>query len=60
MILFVLPRKVVLEQGQNGLWQSEQLIGAPVIVDAHLYGLVGGLVSYLILWRFKSAKIFGN
>lgn len=60
IILFVLVLKVLLEQSQIGLWQSAELIDAAVIVDAHLYGLFGGLVSYLILRRFKSDKMFGD
>ena len=50
--------KIVLEQTQTGLWQSEQLIGAVVIVDAHLYGLIGGLVSYVVIRQLKSDKMF--
>lgn len=60
VILFALVLKLFLEQTQSALWQSEQLIGAPVIVDAHLYGLVGGLVSYLVLRRSKPKKLFSH
>lgn len=60
VILLVLVLKVLHEQNQSSLWQSAELIGAPVIVDAHLYGLLGGLMSYLIIRRFKSDKMFGH
>lgn len=60
VILLTLVMKVAFEQNQNGFWQSEQLIGAPVIADAHLYGLLGGVISYLIIRRFKSDKMFGD
>ena len=58
IILFLFVVKVLMEQTQSGFWQSEQLIGAPVIVDAHLYGLVAGFLSYLLLGRVKSKKMF--
>ncbi len=58
IILLAVAIKVGLEQTHSGLWQSEQLIGAPVIVASHLYGVVGGLVSYFILQSFRSKKMF--
>ncbi len=58
IILVGLGVKLMLEQMHTGLWQSEQLIGAPVIVNAHLYGVMGGTVSYLILRQTQSKRMF--
>ena len=58
IVLIALTTKIVLEQLHIGLWQSEQLIGSTVIVDAHLYGVIGGLVSYMILQLTRSKKMF--
>ena len=58
IILVGLAVKLMLEQMHTGLWQSEQLIGAPVIVNAHLYGVMGGAVSYLILRQTQSKRMF--
>jgi membrane associated rhomboid family serine protease len=43
--------KLVWEQAVGPLPGSESTAGGAVIVDAHLYGAVGGLLGALILWR---------
>ncbi|MFP4294338.1 MAG: rhombosortase, partial [Halothiobacillaceae bacterium] len=43
--------KLLWEQ-QNGALGTEQLIGAPVLVDAHLYGVVAGAACALVLALF--------
>ena len=49
VLLFgIVAGKVVLEQFSNFDVGSSDLIGAPVIVDAHLYGLIGGLLIALV------------
>ncbi|MDH5446166.1 MAG: rhombosortase [Gammaproteobacteria bacterium] len=58
IILAGLLVKIILEQLQIGFWQSDELIGAPVIVNAHLYGIVGGLMSYLVLHLTRSKRMF--
>ena len=58
IVLIALAAKIVLEQWHIGLWQSEQLIGSAVIVDAHLYGVIGGLFSFMILQMTRSRKMF--
>lgn len=47
MLLLALCGKVAWEQLYGGLPGSTGLTGTTVIVDAHLYGLVGGLISVL-------------
>lgn len=58
LILLGLVVKLILEQSQSGFWSSEQLLGAPVIVDAHLFGVVGGIVSYMVLQLTRSKRMF--
>lgn len=58
--LFVLGIKIILEQTHSGLWQSEQLIGAPVIVAAHLYGVMGGIAGYFVLRSYKPKRMFSG
>ncbi len=42
--------KIVLEQAFPGDLTSSELIGVPVLVDAHLYGLVGAAVILAAQW----------
>ena len=58
LLLLALGIKILLEQGQSGFWANEQLLGAPVITVAHLYGVVGGVVSYLALHLTRSKRMF--
>lgn len=58
IIFIAIAVKIVLEQMHTGLWQSEQLIGAPVVADAHLYGVVAGVVGFLILQQTRSKRMF--
>lgn len=50
--------KLALEQQAAGLAGTAQLIGAPVVVDAHLYGALAGLAGALLLrtWRNRSTS----
>jgi rhomboid family GlyGly-CTERM serine protease len=43
--------KLAWEQAVGPLPGSESTAGGAVIVDAHLYGAVGGLLGALMLWR---------
>ena len=43
--------KLVWEQVSGPLPGSEGASGGDVIVDAHLYGAIGGILAALLLWR---------
>lgn len=44
LVLLLLMLKLAWEQ-QHGALQTEQLIGYPVLVDAHLYGAILGVIA---------------
>jgi rhomboid family GlyGly-CTERM serine protease len=58
LLLTGLALKLVLEQQGAGLAGTARLIGAPVIVDAHLYGALAGAAGALLLrtWRSRSTS----
>ena len=47
-MLLAVVGKIVWEQVVGPMPFSESTSGGPVLVDAHLYGAVGGLLSQLI------------
>jgi rhomboid family GlyGly-CTERM serine protease len=49
-VLLLLAVKVAGEQFGAGSEGVERLIGAPVIIDAHLYGALAGLACGLLAW----------
>jgi rhomboid family GlyGly-CTERM serine protease len=51
LLLVLLVGKLVVEQIGGGLASSENLIGARVAVDAHLYGAVAGALYILLQER---------
>lgn len=57
-LLAGLAVKLVLEQHGAGLAGTAHLIGAPVVVDAHLYGALAGAAGALLLrtWRSRSTS----
>ncbi len=57
-LLVGLVVKLGLEQLGLGTTGTAQLIGAPVVVDAHLYGALVGLAGALLLrtWRNRSTS----
>jgi rhomboid family GlyGly-CTERM serine protease len=46
--LFLIITKLLWEQTQGTL-SNPEMVGAPVIVDAHLYGALGGLAAWIML-----------
>lgn len=59
LLLGGLVLKLALEQLGLGPMGTAQLIGAPVMVDAHLYGAVAGGAGALVLrtWRIRSTSM---
>lgn len=53
-LLLVLVFKLVWEQSRGALPGSAELAGSAVIVNAHLYGAVAGLITGMLLLRPKS------
>ena len=52
MVLAILVAgKLVWEQLAGPLPGSESASGGAVIVDAHLYGAMGGVLATLLMWR---------
>lgn len=45
LLLWALLAKLAVEQWLGPLWLTAEAAGGPVIVDAHLYGAVGGLLA---------------
>lgn len=58
VLLGGLALKLVLEQLGAGLATTTQLLGAAVIVDAHLYGALAGVAGATLLrtWRNRSTS----
>ena len=55
LLLFVLV-KIGWEQWQGSSPELEQLIGGNVIIDAHLYGTIAGILIALLLSQFKRVR----
>jgi len=56
LLLGLLLGKLILEQLQGALPGSAAAAGGPVVVDAHLYGAVGGAVAGLLLIRLGGRR----
>jgi rhomboid family GlyGly-CTERM serine protease len=56
LLLGLLLGKLVLEQLQGALPGSAAAAGGPVVVDAHLYGAVGGAIAGLLLTRLGGRR----
>lgn len=54
LVLTGFAGKIILEQTYGPLPGSEQSAGGPVVVDAHLYGAIAGVISYAIHYGFKN------
>ncbi len=50
--LFLITLKLLWEQ-LKGTLSNPEMVGAPIVVDAHLYGALGGLLAWLLLAFFK-------
>ncbi len=55
VLLLLILSKVVWEQCFGALPATADLAGGPVIVDAHLYGALGGLITGVLLCLRQSA-----
>jgi len=53
LLLLALAVKLIWEQITGPLPGSESAAGGPVVVDAHLYGAIGGLVFSLAEFAYK-------
>lgn len=53
LVLLAFVAKIVFEQAWGPLPGSEKSAGGPVVVDAHLYGAIAGVISYGIHQGFK-------
>jgi rhomboid family GlyGly-CTERM serine protease len=54
LVLLGFAGKIIFEQMYGPLPGSERSAGGPVVVDAHLYGAIAGLISYGIYCGFKT------
>ena len=48
--------KLIYEQFYGALPGSEENVGSPVIVDAHFYGAIGGIISVILLDLLQHLK----
>lgn len=55
LLLFVVT-KIGWEQWQGASPELKQIIGGNVIIDAHLYGAVAGILITLLLSQFKRVR----
>ena len=55
VVLVLVATKVLYEQFAGPMPGSEATAGGPVVVEAHLYGALAGLVGGLPLWRRVTA-----
>lgn len=58
LVLLGFAGKIIFEQAYGPLPGSEHSAGGAVVVDAHLYGAIAGVVSYGIHYGFKKHKTF--
>jgi rhomboid family GlyGly-CTERM serine protease len=56
-VLLGFAGKIILEQVYGPMPGSERSAGGPVVVDAHFYGAVAGVISYGIHYGLKKSKI---
>ena len=52
LLLGFIALKIGLEQGSSVTITSADLIGVPVLVDAHLYGVLAAVAIILLRWLF--------
>jgi rhomboid family GlyGly-CTERM serine protease len=57
LLLVVIFAKVLIEQMSDLEVTSSELIGSPVIVDAHFYGLISALIIALVQRVYTISKI---
>lgn len=57
LVLLGFAAKIAIEQTHGPLPGSERSAGGPVVVDAHLYGAIAGVISYGVHCGFKKLKI---
>ena len=48
--------KIIYEQTYGAAQSTIDLIDAPVLVNAHLYGALAGIAFYLIKWTYRNRK----
>lgn len=49
--------KVAVEQWKGAPAQLAEVVGAPVIVEAHLYGAISGALAFAILYRPSRSRL---
>lgn len=57
-LLIIISLKIVLEQTGINIWGSELAVNSPIIVNAHLYGVIGGFVAYVMLTATRKKRMF--
>ncbi|MCP4324409.1 MAG: rhombosortase [Psychromonas sp.] len=53
---FGLVIKILNEQFFGAGQSTIDLIGAPVLINAHLYGAIAGVLYYALIWSYKNRK----
>jgi rhomboid family GlyGly-CTERM serine protease len=56
LVLLGFAAKIIFEQIYGALPGSERSAGGPVVVDAHLYGAIAGVISYGIYYGLGRIK----
>jgi rhomboid family GlyGly-CTERM serine protease len=56
IIVAIVVAKLAYEQLAGPMPGSESVSGGDVVVNAHLFGAIGGAVAAVILWRSASAE----
>lgn len=61
LIIGLVAAKLLWEQVSGPLPGSTEAAGGPVVVDAHVYGAIAGVVAWLIIaWRARQASLPGR
>ena len=55
VVVGLVTAKLVYEQMQGPVPGTAEMAGGPVVINAHLYGAIGGLLAGIALWRSAAA-----
>lgn len=60
LFLSLISAKILWEQVVGPLPGSEETAGGPVLVDAHFYGAISGLLIFMLIWGLEKRRQIEN
>jgi len=57
VVVGLVAAKVVVEMIRGASATAERIVGAPIVVEAHLYGAVSGALAFAILYRPSRTRL---